>query len=236
MESKNSTEALDLYSKIEDILDIKDEAAPKLYAHYILALKTIEFDTLLDLGCGSGGFLQSMMTLFPDTEMSGIDLSPAMVSRARADEVDAECIDICDLGGSYDVITATFDVVNYLDGALLGNFMQCISKRLKSGGYCMCDINTLYGFEEVAVGSFIADRDEKFLSIDSDYENGIYSAEFTLFESTNGLYKKSQEQMFQYYHTPDEIAKAGGLELISSDNVFLYGDECDKLFLVFKKN
>ena len=45
--------ALDLYAKVEDLLGVK-EAAPTLYAHYLLFLQTLEFETLLDVGCGSG--------------------------------------------------------------------------------------------------------------------------------------------------------------------------------------
>ncbi len=234
MTLNDNTSALDLYAKVEDILGVK-EVAPKLYAHYLLTLQTIEFETLLDVGCGSGDFLSSMSGIFDDATMQGIDLSPLMVERTKSIGVNASCIDLCDMDSSFDVITATFDMLNYLDTKSLKAFLICLSERLNPDGYFLCDINTLYGFSEVAVGSFIADEDDRFLTIDSDFEDGVYSSEFTLFEQNGDSYSKSKEQISQYYHDSEMIASISGLELVTQESVSLYGDESDKTFLVFKK-
>ena len=74
--------SLDLYAKVEDLLGVK-EAAPSLYAHYLLFLNTIEFDTLLDVGCGSGDFLRQMQDALDIPLVKGIDLSPLMVARTK---------------------------------------------------------------------------------------------------------------------------------------------------------
>jgi len=212
------------------------EVAPKLYAHYLLALGSVEMDSLLDVGCGSGGFLHSMGGAFEDVEMSGIDLSPLMVAKASELNPNIHCIDLCDMSGEYSVITATFDMLNYLDSDALERFLVCVDARLESGGYFMFDINTLYGFEEVAVGSFIADEGDRFLSIDSDFEDGVYSSEFTLFIRDGEVYHKSKEQIHQYYHTLETIVSLSGFELISEDAVSLYGEQSDKSFVVLKKS
>ncbi|UFH60748.1 class I SAM-dependent methyltransferase [Sulfurovum mangrovi] len=86
--------------------------------------------------------------------------------------MDAECIDLCDLEGKYDVITAVFDMVNYLDAKALQRFLGCMADHLNEGGYFVFDINTLYGFENVAVGAFIVDDEARFLAIDSDFGRG----------------------------------------------------------------
>jgi len=52
---KNSIDALNLYSKIEDLIGVK-EVAPKLYAYYFDILSKLEFCSLLDIGCGKGDF------------------------------------------------------------------------------------------------------------------------------------------------------------------------------------
>jgi predicted TPR repeat methyltransferase len=230
----SKTQALDLYSKVEDLLGVK-EAALKLYAHYLLYLQQIEFDSLLDVGCGSGDFLHAISGVFARSRLSGIDLSPLMIKKANELGVDAKCIDICDVDESFDVITAVFDMLNYLDDNALEDFLACLHDRLNDDGYLMCDINTLYGFEEVAVGSFIVDADDRFLTIDSDFEDDVYSSEFTLFEKTKKVYTKSQESILQYYHTIDKIESYSGLVLVSQDEVQLYGNKSDKVFLVFKK-
>ena len=233
--ANNSTNSLDLYAKVEDLLGVK-EAAPSLHAHYLLFLNPIDFTSLLDVGCGSGDFLVQMKQALDIQEVKGIDLSPLMVAKTKELGINAECINLCDLEGKYDVITAVFDMLNYLTKEELKNFLFCVKEHLNEGGIFLCDINTLYGFENVAVGSFIVDDEERFLTVDSDFENSEYSAEFTLFEKENDRYKKSQETIKQYYHSVEELVKYSGLELIANDDVNLYDfDEADKCFIVLGK-
>ncbi len=231
----NTADSLDLYAKVEDLLGVK-EAAPALYAHYLLFLNTVEFDTLLDVGCGSGDFLRQMQGALDILKVKGIDLSPSMVARTLEQGIDAECIDLCDLRGTYDVITAVFDMLNYLNEEQLARFLTCAKEHLNEGGCFLFDINTLYGFENVAVGSYIVDDDTRFLTVDSDFENSEYISEFTLFEKEGDCFKKSQETIRQYYHTVDDIVALSGLELVTVDDVNLYGlESADKNFMVLKK-
>jgi SAM-dependent methyltransferase len=261
----NSTaDSLDLYAKVEDLLGVK-EAAPSLYAHYLLFLNSVDFKTLLDVGCGSGDFLYQMQQALNIPQVKGIDLSPLMVSKSLEQGLDAECIDLCELEAKFDVLTAVFDMLNYLDKDALKHFLSCVSDHLNVGGVFLCDINTLYGFENVAVGSYIVDDDTRFLTVDSDFENAEYSSEFTLFEKADkgmdgcftksqeqysseftlfekadkgmdGCFTKSQEQVKQYYHSVEEIVQLSGLELLVNDDVSLYGfEEADKRFIVLGK-
>ena len=233
--ANNSTNSLDLYAKVEDLLGVK-EAAPSLYAHYLLFLNPIDFTTLLDVGCGSGDFLVQMKEALGLSEVKGIDLSPLMVSKTKDLGLHAECINLCNLEGKYDVITAVFDMLNYLTKEELEIFLTCVKEHLNEGGIFLCDINTLYGFENVAVGSFIVDDEERFLTVDSDFEKNEYRAEFTLFEKDNDVYSKSQETIKQYYHSVEALVKYSGLELIANDDVNLYDfDEADKRFIVLGK-
>lgn len=231
----NTSDSLDLYAKVEDLLGI-EEATPRLYAHYLLFLQSIQPKTLLDVGCGSGDFLVQMKKALKLEEAKGIDLSPLMVERTKMKGVDAACIDLCDLDGKYDVITAVFDMVNYLDAKALQRFLGCIADHLNEGGYFVFDVNTLYGFENVAVGAFIVDDEERFLAIDSDFEEERYQMELTLFEKEEDTFVKSQEEITQYYHTLEALSSHAGLELVSYDKVALYemGD-ADKLFIVLQK-
>ena len=230
-----TSDSLDLYAKVEDLLGVK-EAAPSLYAHYLLFLNSIDFDTLLDVGCGSGDFLRQMHGALDIPKVKGIDLSPLMVARTSKQGYDAECIDLCDLNGTYDVITAVFDMLNYLNKEELKRFLNCVKEHLNEGGIFLCDINTLYGFENVAVGSYIVDDEDRFLTVDSDSEKDEYVSEFTLFEKEVEYFKKSQETIKQYYHTVDDIVNLSGLKLLINDEVNLYElEKADKKFLVLKK-
>jgi SAM-dependent methyltransferase len=225
---------LDLYARVEDLLGVK-EAAPDLYAHYLLALHGSAFDSLLDVGCGSGDFLRQMQGVFPDVRMRGIDLSPAMVAAARGQGVEAEAIDLCDVAGTFGVITAVFDMLNYLDGASLERLGRCVRERLVEGGLFLCDVNTLYGFEEVAVGAFAAEDADRFVAIESDFNEGVYVSDFTLFAQKGACCHKSSATIEQYYHTVETLEAALGLDAIERTPVSLYGDEADKLFLVWQK-
>jgi len=231
----NSSNSLDLYAKVEDLLGVK-EVSPRLYAHYLLFLQSRQCSSLLDVGCGSGDFLFQMQKALGIDRAKGIDLSPTMVKYAKEQGVDASCVDVCLVDGKYELVTAVFDMLNYLNKQELKIFLNCVSNILEDGGLFLCDINTLYGFENVAVGSFIVDDNERFLTVDSDFENAKYTSEFTLFEKTDKNFKKSQETICQYYHSVDEIVKLSGLELVVNDEVDLYEfDEADKRFLVLKR-
>ena len=228
--------ALDLYAKVEDLLGV-NEVTPILNEYYFDTLDTLEFKTLLDVGCGSGGFLDELSIGYPHVVTKGIDLSPVMVKMTQAKGLNAQCIDLCNLDGKFDVITAIFDMVNYLDKKNLKRFLNCIEEHLKEGGHFICDINTLYAFKVVASGTFIKDTEERFVTIDSDYieENGEYYMDFTLFEKNEECFTKTQDSITQYYHKVSEIEKLTKMKLISKKPIAIYGDETEKFYLVFKK-
>jgi len=233
--SLSTTKALDLYAKVEDIVGVK-EASPQLYAYYLLYLQSIEFDSMLDVGCGSGDFLLQMRDALDIPQVLGIDLSSIMIQRAKAKGLMAKSIELSKVKESFDVITAVFDMLNYLNKEELKSFLNSIESHLNPNGFFLCDINTLYGFSEVAVGSYIVDDDNRFLTIDSEFEDGIYRSDFTLFErSKMGSYRKSQETIEQLYHSIEEISSLlPNMRLASQDDITLYGDESDKSFLVFQ--
>jgi len=230
----NSVASLDLYAKVEEMLE-NEEAISALYGSYLKILDTLTFDSLLDVGCGSGGFLTLIQKVFAPSRLKGIDLSPLMAARTAARGIETEAIDLCAVQEQFEVITAVFDMVNYLDTEGLRQFMQCISDRLVPGGYFLCDINSEYGFAEIASGSFTAEDEKQFLVIDSEYEEGCYRSLFTLFEKEGTLYRRSEEQITQYLHTVQEVVSAGRLTLLSKVPLALYGEESDKWLIIMQK-
>ncbi|CAA6815641.1 MAG: Unknown protein [uncultured Sulfurovum sp.] len=228
--------ALDLYAKVEDLLGVR-EVIPVLNEYYHETLETLEFKTLLDVGCGSGTFLEELSQVNPDVQTLGIDLSPIMVEMTKAKGLKAQCIDLCNLEGKFDVITAIFDMVNYLDKKSLKHFFGCVEEHLEEDGHFLLDINTFFAFTVVAAGSFIRDVDDRFLTIDSDYDESVaeYYAEFTLFEKIDETYVKSQESITQYYYEVSELEKLTKMKLLSKKAISIYSDEAEKFYLVFKK-
>ena len=227
--------ALDLYAKVEDLLGV-NEVTPILNSYYYETLNTMKFKTLLDVGCGSGGFLEQI-SKDSSIEAMGIDLSPVMVEMTKAKGLNAQCIDLCKVEKKFDVITAIFDMVNYLDDKHLKRFLRCVEERLEKGGHFIFDINTLYAFKVVAAGSFIKDGGDRFVTIDSDYEEerGEYYMDFTLFEKKGDAFEKSQDSITQYFHTVAKIQKLTKMKLVSKTGISIYGDETEKFYLIFKK-
>jgi len=228
--------ALDLYAKVEDLLGV-NEVTPVLNEYYYEALEKMNFKSLLDVGCGSGGFLEQISKSYPNVQAKGIDLSNVMVEMTKKKGLNAECIDLCKVEEKYEVITAIFDMVNYLDEKNIKRFFRCIEERLEKGGHFICDINTLYAFKVIAAGSFIKDGDDRFVTIDSDYveEDGEYFMDFTLFEKKGECFTKSQDSIIQYFYTVPEIQKLTKMKLVSKTAISIYSHESEKYFLVFRK-
>jgi 2-polyprenyl-3-methyl-5-hydroxy-6-metoxy-1,4-benzoquinol methylase len=223
---------LDLYAKAEHLLGI-EEATEALYDLYRSELDDYKVKTLLDVGCGRGGFMHRMIS--DGVACKGVDLSSIMVEECRAQGLDAECIDVSQVQGKYDAVVAIFDVLNFLNNEELISFLESIAQKLNDEGIFIADINTLYGFSDVADGTMSSENEKEFLSVDAVYENEQLHTKFTLFEKDeDGRYKRYQDTIVQYLHKMKTFQKLSGLKLIDKQTFSLYDTE-DKTLLIFKK-
>jgi cyclopropane fatty-acyl-phospholipid synthase-like methyltransferase len=223
---------LDLYAKAEHLLGI-EEATEALYDLYRSELDEYDVKTLLDVGCGRGGFMQRMIS--DGISCKGIDLSSVMVDECTAQGLDAECIDITAVDGKYDAIVSIFDVLNFMDKNTLVDFLEAVSEKLNDDGIFIADINTLYGFSDVAEGTMSNDKENEFLSVDALFQNNELHTKFTLFEKeADGRYRKYQDTIVQYFHKIQLFQKLSGLKLVEKQTFSLYDTE-DKTLLIFKK-
>jgi len=223
---------LDLYAKAEHLLGI-EEATEALYDLYRSELDEYKIKTLLDIGCGRGGFMERMIS--DGVVCKGIDLSSVMVDECRAKGLDAECIDIADEGRKYDAVVAIFDVLNFLDHDELLKFLDAVAARLNDEGVFIADINTLYGFSDVAEGTMSNENDKEFLVVDAVFRDEKLYTKFTLFEKNeNTTYTKYQDTIVQYFHKTRVFEKLPSLKLVEKQTFSLY-DTKDKTLLIFKK-
>lgn len=232
----NSMTNLDLYAKAEHLLGI-EEATEALYDLYRSELDSYKIKTLLDVGCGRGGFMKRMIS--DGVTCTGIDLSAVMVEECLSDGLNAKHIDISEAEGSYDAIVAIFDVLNFLNHDELQAFLEAISKRLNDDGVFIADINTLYGFSDVAEGTMSAENDKEFLVVDAEFANDELHTKFTLFlkeneEKKDDKYIKHQDTIVQYFHKIKTFQTLDSLKLIDKQTFSLY-DTKDKTLLIFKK-
>jgi cyclopropane fatty-acyl-phospholipid synthase-like methyltransferase len=130
----------------------------------------------------------------------GIDLSSVMIEECKAQGLDAECIDVADVEGTYDAVVAIFDVLNFMNKDALVKFLDAISSKLNDDGIFIADINTLYGFSDVAEGTMSAENDKEFLVVDAEFANDELHTQFTLFEKNDEKFIKHQDTIIQYFH------------------------------------
>ena len=223
---------LDLYATIEPLLGFEEEKH-RLYRIYLERLELLGAKRVLDIGCGSGAF----MRLAKDVgfEILGVDLSQEMVRRAKEEGLECECIDICDLDGSFDAAVAIFDVLNYIPPQEVESFMGCVARLLKGGGHFLFDINTLYGFEEVAQGALWIDGGDLFVALDAEFGDGKLVTDMVYFEKKEGCFIKKSDTIVQYYHEVT-IFKKEPFKLVDLELVSLFGEDADKALIVLEKD
>lgn len=223
---------LDLYAKAEHLLGI-EEATEALYDLYRSELDEYKVKTLLDIGCGRGGFMRRMMS--DGVTCKGIDLSSVMVDECLSIGLDAQCIDVSQVEGKYEAIVAIFDVLNFMDKKALTKFLDAVASKLEDNGVFIADINTLHGFSEVAEGTMSSENEKEFLSVDATFAKNELHTKFTLFEKCeDGRYTKYQDTIVQYFHKIQFFEKIKSLKLVDKQTFSLY-DEFDKSLLIFKK-
>jgi SAM-dependent methyltransferase len=222
---------LDLYAKVENLFGFTKERY-KLYSIFLEKLENIGKNKVLDIGCGSGEFMK--LAKKKGFEILGIDLSSKMVEIANNRGLECKKVDICNIDKKYDVAVAIFDVLNYIPPKDVKNFLECVANVLKKDGFFICDINTLYGFEEIAQGALWIDREEEFVAIDSEFVNSVLTTNIVYFNKEKGCYKKESDTIIQYYHDINDL-KVRGLKLVDIDFVSLFCDEVDKAVVTFKK-
>ena len=127
-------------------------------------------------------------------------------------------------------------MLNYLDDKALERFMRCVTAVLEPGGIFLADINTLYGFEEVAQGALILDGDEGHGTIEAYFDGKRLISQLRLFEKTENLYRKEEGVITQYFYPSKRFRNFPGLKLLEVIPLSLYGGEPDKELLLLSRS
>ncbi len=224
--------SLDIYAKSEHLLGI-EESTEILHSIFVTLLEDEKITTLLDIGCGRGGLMQKVKSI--GIEAKGIDLCAVMVEDAISKGLDVTCKNICDVNERFEAAVAVFDVLNFISPEELKVFFGCVANILEEGGIFIADVNSEYGFSDVAQGTMSTEDETMFLNVDATYENSKLFTEFTLFEKeSDRRYSKFQETIVQYYHSLESLKNNGALKLVEDHPLSLY-DVDDKMLLIFKK-
>ena len=117
----------------------------------------------------------------------------------------------------------------------LVKFLDAVAQRLNDDGVFIADINTRYGFSDVAEGTMSNNTEKEFLNVDAVFENDELLTTITLFEKEDdGRYTKYQDSIRQYFHPIKTFQKLSSLKLVDKQTFSLY-DTKDKTLLIFKK-
>lgn len=102
---EKSKQSFDKQAKIYDESNYS-KYPRECYPHVIKEISKIEFDTILDLGCGTGSVLNLLLEQKPDVHAYGVDLSDEMLEIARQK-----------LGGKVELIQGDSEKLPYEDNS-----------------------------------------------------------------------------------------------------------------------
>jgi len=231
--------ALDLYASIEEYFDFEEEMHHlyKTIGHTVLSKDP---KTLIDIGCGQGEFCHIMS--LNGIKTFGVDLSAKQIESAVSKGTNAKCIDIKDVQETFECATATFDVINYISKQAIKAFLQNCYKVLNTQGYFIFDINSMYGFENVAQGTLNIDTKNKFIAIDANFDENILYTDMVVFDKINDTKNSFVQQrgtIEQFCYEKEELTALLIEVGFSVENIIDFNlhssEECDKHIFVCKK-
>jgi 2-polyprenyl-3-methyl-5-hydroxy-6-metoxy-1,4-benzoquinol methylase len=228
---------LDLYARIEPFLDFEEEVYT-LHKEFLRFVMTNDLDNIIDIGCGQGYFLENLKV--NKKKYFGIDLSVEQIKVCQSKGLNAQAIALKDVKEKFDCATAIFDVLNYIPKKELKTFLKETNLVLNQGASFIFDVNSYFGFDEIAQGCITIDVEDKFIAIDANFEDEKLQTDITLFEKQeNGLFSKEQDSIIQEYHSKEFLTKVleeTGFELIEIKEFNLHTEEiADKLIFICKK-
>ena len=228
---------LDLYAKVEPYLDFEEEVYT-LHKEFLRFVMVNDLNNIIDIGCGQGYFLENLKV--NKKKYFGIDLSVEQIKVCEAKNLNAKAISLAEVQEKFDCATAIFDVLNYIPKKELKPFIKETNLVLNQGAYFIFDVNSLFGFEEVAQGCITIDVDDKFIAIDANFEDEKLQTDITLFEQQeNGLFSKESDSIVQEYHSKEfltKLLKECNFEIQEIKEFNLHTDEeADKLIFICKK-
>jgi SAM-dependent methyltransferase len=129
-----------LYDRVYELAG-KDYEAESAVIEQLVAERSPDAETLLDVACGTGGHLIHLQRRF---QVAGVDLDAKMLEVARRRMPAAELVEAdmrsFDLGRTFDAVTCLFSSVGYLpDRRALGDAIERMGRHVAPGGVLVVD-------------------------------------------------------------------------------------------------
>lgn len=228
---------LELYSKIEPYLDFEDEVY-SLHNQFMEFVMINNLDNIIDIGCGQGYFLENLK--INGKKAFGTDLSVEQIKVCQEKGLEALAIPLNEVKEKFDCATAIFDVLNYIPKKHLEEFIKDTYNVLNDSAYLVFDVNSYFGFDEIAQGCITIDLEDKFIAIDANFDEKNLQTDLTLFtQNDDKTFTKESDSIIQEYHSTEyleKLLKKCGFEVQEVRNFNLHSDEdADKLIFICKK-
>ena len=182
---------------ISEDIDYRD------FGNRIISLcnSSIDYNSYLDLACGTGNLTEVISPYFKD--IWAVDISIDMLSQAESKlrklnkKINFICEDICkvNLYKQFDLITCCLDSVNYiLEEEEIKSFFKNVYNHLKDNGLFIFDINSYYKLSEVMGNNTFTYDDESLAYIWNNYfHKDILEMDIIFFIREGQVYKRFDE-------------------------------------------
>ncbi|WP_017728430.1 class I SAM-dependent DNA methyltransferase [Halalkalibacterium ligniniphilum] len=244
------------YEGFASIYDVLMEDAP--YEQWVafveenVQVHEISGRSLLDLGCGTGQLLLPLLEAGYD--VTGVDISANMLAVAKEKLLQAgydpllvqrDMRELSDLG-SFDVITAFCDSLNYLqtENDVERTFSQ-VHEQLKAGGLFMFDVHSVSKVMKGFVGQTFADDGEEisyiWRSFHGEWDASVEHELSFFVKKEEGLYERFDELHVQRTYPIKQYIqwlKQAGFTVLNVTADFskeLPTEHSERIFFVAKK-
>jgi SAM-dependent methyltransferase len=181
--------------------------------------------TLLEVACGTGSIMAALADRY---RVSGLDISPGVLSVAREKLSDGTALYLADMsdfriGATFDAIICVYHGINHLLSLSdVRSFFACAHRHLNDGGVLVFDTLTIDDFKSMATRSKIVQKfGDNYLRIKvRPSDEFIFEWDIELFElQPGGKYKLLTELIRTAAYSTAEILAALGEKFINTQRI-----------------
>jgi len=203
------------FAKIYDEL-INEDIDYEQISNRILEIcneQSINFDSYLDLACGTGNVTVKLANKFKEAIASDLSQDMLVEARNKLKKEKVKCKLLCEdmtnlnLNKEFDLITSVLDASNYIiEDEDFYDYFRGVKDHLKEDGLFIFDINSYYKLSQVLGNNIYTYSEDKiFYSWENIFEDDIVNMYLTFFVKKGDLYERFEEEHRERAYTENYI-------------------------------